>query len=53
MTEAAATLGATPWRRYREITVPLLSPALAAAATIVFLFSFTSFGIVLILGGPR
>ena len=53
MTEAAATLGATPWRRFREITVPLLSPALAAAATIVFLFSFTSFGIVLILGGPR
>jgi len=27
--------------------------ALAAAAAIVFLFSFTSFGIVLILGGPR
>ncbi len=33
--------------------MPLLSPALAAAAAIVFLFSFTSFGIVLILGGPR
>ena len=33
--------------------MPLLSPALAAAATIVFLFSFTSFGVVLILGGPR
>jgi thiamine transport system permease protein len=53
MNEAAATLGATPWRRFREITAPLLSPALAAAAAIVFLFSFTSFGIVLILGGPR
>ncbi len=37
----------------REITLPLLAPALAAAAAIVFLFSFTSFGIVLILGGPR
>ena len=33
--------------------MPLLSPALAAASAIVFLFSFTSFGIVLILGGPR
>ena len=51
--EAAATLGASPWQRFREITAPLLSPALAAAAAIVFLFSFTSFGIVLILGGPR
>jgi thiamine transport system permease protein len=51
--EAAATLGASPSRRFREITAPLLSPALAAAAAIVFLFSFTSFAIVLILGGPR
>ena len=53
MSEAAATLGAPPWKRFTEITAPLLSPALAAAAAIVFLFSFTSFGIVLILGGPR
>ena len=52
VTEAAATLGAGPWRSFREITLPLLAPALAAAAAIVFLFSFTSFGIVLILGGP-
>ena len=51
--EAAATLGASPTARFREITLPLLAPALAAAAAIVFLFSFTSFGIVLILGGPR
>jgi thiamine transport system permease protein len=51
--EAAATLGASPAARFREITAPLLAPALAAAAAIVFLFSFTSFGIVLILGGPR
>jgi thiamine transport system permease protein len=51
--EAAATLGAGPLARLREITAPLLTPALAAAAAIVFLFSFTSFGIVLILGGPR
>jgi thiamine transport system permease protein len=51
--EAAATLGASPAVRAREITLPLLAPALAAAAAIVFLFSFTSFGIVLLLGGPR
>src|SRR6185503_18487705 len=53
VTEAAATLGASPAARAREITLPLLAPALAAAAAIVFLFSFTSFGIVLVLGGPR
>jgi thiamine transport system permease protein len=53
ITEAAATLGAPPWRRFREVTLPLLAPALTAAGAIVFLFSFTSFGIVLILGGPR
>ena len=52
VTDAAATLGAGPWRRFREVTLPLLAPALTAAAAIVFLFSFTSFGIVLILGGP-
>jgi thiamine transport system permease protein len=51
--EAAATLGATPWQRLREVTLPLLVPSLTAAAAIVFLFSFTSFGIVLILGGPQ
>jgi thiamine transport system permease protein len=52
ISEAAAVLGATPWRRFREVTLPLIAPALSAAAAIVFLFSFTSFGIVLILGGP-
>jgi thiamine transport system permease protein len=52
LTEAAATLGAGPWARFREVTLPLLAPAVAAAASIVFLFCFTSFGVVLVLGGP-
>ncbi|HEX5671483.1 MAG TPA: ABC transporter permease subunit, partial [Acidimicrobiia bacterium] len=51
--EAAAVLGASPWRRFREITLPLLRPALFSASAIVFLFCFTSFGAVLILGGGR
>jgi thiamine transport system permease protein len=51
--DAAATLGAGPARRFRSLTLPALAPALAAAASIVFLFCFTSFGVVLILGGPR
>jgi thiamine transport system permease protein len=53
ISEAAATLGASPWRSLREVTLPLLAPALSAAAAIVFLFTFTSFGVVLVLGGPR
>ena len=51
--EAAASLGAQPWTVFRTITFPLLRPAIAAAAAIVFLFSFTSFGVVLLLGAPR
>ena len=53
LSEAAATLGAAPRQRFLHVTLPLLAPALAAAAAIVFLFSFTSFGVVAILGGPR
>jgi thiamine transport system permease protein len=49
--EAAAMLGAGRFRRFRRVTLPLLRPALASAASLVFLFTFTSFGIILILGG--
>ncbi|WP_208027761.1 ABC transporter permease [Rhabdothermincola sediminis] len=51
--EAARVLGAGWWQSFRRVTWPLLRPAVAAAASIVFLFTFTSFGVVLILGGPR
>ena len=51
--EAARLLGAGSWQVFRRVTLPLLRPAIASAASIVFLFSFTSFGIVLILGGIR
>ena len=47
---AAATLGASPWRVFRHVTLPLLRPALAAAGAIVFLFTFTSFGVIRVLG---
>ncbi len=48
---AARSLGATPAQAFRSVTLPLLRPALAAASSIVFLFTFTSFGVILILGG--
>jgi thiamine transport system permease protein len=47
---AAAVLGAGPWRRFRDVTLPSIRSAVASAAAIVFVFSFTSFGIVRILG---
>ena len=51
---AAATLGASPWRAFREVTLPLLRPAILAAASIVFVFTFTSYGVIRVLGeaGP-
>ncbi len=49
---AAAMLGASPWQIFRKITLPLLLPAVGSAALLVFIFCFTSFGVVLILGGP-
>ncbi|MGW3268180.1 ABC transporter permease [Streptomyces sp. NPDC001056] len=50
--EAARMLGASPWGAFRKVTLPALAPAVAAAALMVFLFTFTSFGVVQILGGP-
>ncbi|QDQ16602.1 iron ABC transporter permease [Streptomyces spectabilis] len=50
--EAARMLGASRTRAWRTVTLPALAPAVAAAALMVFLFTFTSFGVVQILGGP-
>lgn len=51
--EAARVLGAGRFAAWRRVTLPALAPAVAAAALMVFLFTFTSFGVVQILGGPR
>jgi len=53
LAESASVLGAGRWRVFREVTLPLLMPAISAAALLVFIFDFTSFGVILILGGPR
>ena len=37
---------------FREVTLPLLGPPIAAAASIVFLFTFTAFGVVLLIADP-
>jgi thiamine transport system permease protein len=51
--EAARVLGAGRWQTFREVTLPILLPSIAAASLLVFLFCFTSFGVILVLGGPR
>jgi thiamine transport system permease protein len=51
--EAAASLGASPWQVLRTVTLPALAPAIVSAASVVFLFCATSFGVVLTLGGLR
>ncbi|HZW04491.1 MAG TPA: iron ABC transporter permease [Anaerolineaceae bacterium] len=51
--QAARVLGAPPARTLREVTLPLLRPAILSATLLVFLFDFTSFAVILLLGGPR
>lgn len=50
--EAARMLGAGRLAAWRRVTLPALLPSVAAAALMVFLFTFTSFGVIQILGGP-
>ena len=51
--EAARVLGAHGWRLWWELRLPLLRPALLAAAVLIFIFTFTSFGVIIILGELR
>jgi thiamine transport system permease protein len=51
--EAASALGASPVQVLRTVTLPALRPVIVSAASVVFLFCATSFGIVLTLGGLR
>ncbi len=51
--EAARVLGGHGWRLWWHIRLPLLRPILLAASILVFAFTFTSFGVILILGGPQ
>lgn len=53
LNQAARILGANRLGSFFKITLPLIGPAITAAALLVFIFDFTSFGVILILGGPR
>jgi multiple sugar transport system permease protein len=52
--EAARIDGAGKWKEFSRITLPMLSPVLAAVVSLSFMWNFNTFGIVWVLtqGGP-
>jgi putative spermidine/putrescine transport system permease protein len=50
--EAAASLGASPWRTLRHVTLPLLRPSLVAGFTVVFILSFVNLPLSMFLATP-
>ncbi len=50
---AAETLGGKTKDIFRQIILPILKPSIISSALLVFLFDFTSYGVVLLLGGPK
>lgn len=51
--QTARSLGADPFRVWLNVTLPLLRPSILAASLLVFLFDFTSFGVILLLGNSQ
>jgi molybdate transport system permease protein len=49
--EAAAALGAGPWRRFHRVALPLARAGFLTAATLGFAHTVGEFGVVLMLGG--
>jgi iron(III) transport system permease protein len=50
--EAARSSGAAPLRMVRDVTLPIVAPAIGAGAILIFLSSVANFGIPAILGFP-
>jgi putative spermidine/putrescine transport system permease protein len=53
LTDAAASLGATPWGTFRQVVLPMAVPGLIVGAVLVFTLSFTSYATPQLLGGDR
>ena len=49
--EAAATLGANPWTRFRTVAIPMARRGFLTAASLGFAHTLGEFGVVLMLGG--
>ena len=50
--QAGRVLGASPTRNFTQVILPLIMPSILASSILVFLFNFTSFGVILLLGSP-
>jgi thiamine transport system permease protein len=50
---AARVLGASPFRAFLRVGLPLLLPALGSAGLLIFIYAFSAFGVPLLLGGGR
>ena len=50
--EAAYDLGATRWQAFRQVTLPLLRPAIVGAALMAFTVSFNDFIVTFFTAGP-
>ncbi len=47
--EVARMLGAGRWRIFWQVALPLATPAILAASVLIFIFCFTSFGVIMVL----
>lgn len=50
---AALSLGADPFHVWWDVILPVIRPSILASSLLVFLFDFTSFGVILLLGGSQ
>jgi len=50
---AAASLGATPWRTFRRVTLPLSLPGIVSGCLVVFAWSLSAFPTPELLGGGK
>ena len=53
LAEAAKSLGCTGWQAFREVTLPLSLPGLAAGSLLCFVLGAGTYITPMILGGPR
>lgn len=51
--EAAANLGARPWRVFRHVVLPLALPGVAAGCALVFILCMNAYATPVLLGGPQ